>query len=213
VLENTAAGCELHTDGNNSYLKIPDRKHIQVVLRGPNALPAHIPFARIHRVFSNLKRWGLGTFHGFRAKHMNAYLNEFVFRWNRKRSLETTMDTLLGIGQVLPRTTYRDIVGDTSEWRRAHQAQILKMVAPSRLSVAKTIAAFRGIALIDALDEVGPTIVKRPRKVPKRLVLPPRRLQEPRSSLRSAGRPRLDRAEVEAGWMWHVPLQSPILRA
>jgi hypothetical protein len=45
---------------------------------------------------------------------MDAYLNEFVFRWNRKRSFQTAMDTLLGIGQMLPRTTYRDIVGDTS---------------------------------------------------------------------------------------------------
>jgi energy-coupling factor transporter ATP-binding protein EcfA2 len=48
-------------------------------LSAKNALPAHILLGRIHRVFSSLKRWAMGTFHGFREKHINAYLNEFVF--------------------------------------------------------------------------------------------------------------------------------------
>ncbi|WP_281353374.1 transposase [Jiella pacifica] len=55
--------------------------------RGRNALPAHATFDRNHRVFSNVKRWALGTFHGFREKHMDASLDAFVFRWNRRRSL------------------------------------------------------------------------------------------------------------------------------
>ena len=202
VEENTALGCEIHTDGKKSYLNLPNRKHFPVTLRGSN-LPAHIPFVRIHRVFANLKRWGLGTFHGFRAKHIDAYLGEFVFRWNRKRSFQSAMDTLLGIGQKLPRTIYRDIVGDTTEWRRAHQRQIFNMVSPSRLMVAKAIAARDGIALIDALDEIGPSIVKYPRKPPRRPVLPPRRVGDTRRGPRSRGAPRLPREEVEKGWLRH----------
>ena len=212
VKENTAKGCEVHTDGNNSYLNIPDRKHFPVVLGGKNAIPAHIPFARIHRVFSNLKRWGLGTFHGFRAKHMDAYLNEFVFRWNRKRSFQTAMDALLGIGQKLNRTTYRDIVGDTSEWRRAHQAQILRMVSPQRLAVAKHIAAFEGMPLIDALEEAGWSVVKRPRKPTRRPVLPPRRRGDPRPGARPGRQPRLPREEIDAGWLRHLRSGTPITR-
>jgi hypothetical protein len=38
----------------------------------------------IHRVFSLMKRWGLGTYHGLRRKHVDTYLNEFVFRYNRR---------------------------------------------------------------------------------------------------------------------------------
>jgi hypothetical protein len=212
VETNTAKGCEIHTDGNNSYLNIPDRKHFPVVLGGKNALPAHIPFARIHRVFSNLKRWGLGTFHGFRAKHMDAYLNEFVFRWNRKRSFQTAMETLLGIGQRLKPTTYRDIVGDTSEWRRAHQAQILRMVSPDRLSAAKRIAALDGIPLIEALDEAGWPDVKRPRKPTRRPILPPRRRGDPRPGTRPGRHPRLPREEIEAGWLRHLRSGAPITR-
>ena len=37
-----------------------------------------------HRVFALLKRWALGTYHGLRRKHVDAYLNEFVFRYNRR---------------------------------------------------------------------------------------------------------------------------------
>ena len=31
-----------------------------------------------------MKRWGLGTYHGLRRKHIDTYLNEFVFRYNRR---------------------------------------------------------------------------------------------------------------------------------
>lgn len=39
----------------------------------------------VHRVFANLKCWALGVYHGLRAKHLQAYLDEFVFRFNRRR--------------------------------------------------------------------------------------------------------------------------------
>jgi hypothetical protein len=32
-----------------------------------------------------MKRWSLGTYHGLRRQHVDAYLNEFVFRYNRRR--------------------------------------------------------------------------------------------------------------------------------
>lgn len=210
VIKNTAPGCELHTDGNNSYLKIPNRKHFVVVLSGKNALPAHIPFARIHRVFSNLKRWGLGTFHGFRAKHLDAYLNEFVFRWNRKRSFQTAMDALLGIGQRLPRATYRDIVGNTWDWRKAHRARVLGMVSPDRLARARQLAKDDGRDILDALDFVRkPSATTRYlRKAPSRPVLPPRRQTDLRPGARR--RPHIPRDEIEAGWLRHIRSGSPI---
>lgn len=63
----------------------------------------------IHRVFSNLKRWGLGVFHGFREKYLNAYLNEFVFRWNRRRSYKSAFDRLVGICVAIVPATCADI--------------------------------------------------------------------------------------------------------
>ena len=37
-----------------------------------------------HLVFSNLKTWLNGIHHGVSAKHLQAYLNEFTFRFNRR---------------------------------------------------------------------------------------------------------------------------------
>ena len=62
------------------------------------ATPAHLVLRWSHRVFSDLKRWALGTFHGLRRAHLGRYLDEFVFRWNRHRHTATALDTLLVIG-------------------------------------------------------------------------------------------------------------------
>src|SRR5258707_2099343 len=47
-------------------------------------MAGHVALPWIHRVFSLMKRWGLGTYHGLRDKHLDAYLNEFAFRYNRR---------------------------------------------------------------------------------------------------------------------------------
>ena len=39
-----------------------------------------------HRAISNLKAWLLGTHRGVGADQLPVYLDEFVFRWNRRRS-------------------------------------------------------------------------------------------------------------------------------
>jgi hypothetical protein len=42
---------------------------------------------RVHLVISHLKRWMMGTHQGaISQKHLDYYLNEFTFRFNRRRS-------------------------------------------------------------------------------------------------------------------------------
>ena len=49
--------------------------------------PAHVAMPRVHRVASLLKRWLLGTHQGaVRPRHLDYYLDEFSFRFNRRRS-------------------------------------------------------------------------------------------------------------------------------
>ena len=104
------------TDGWSGYCGLPDHDHQPKVV---GATPAHLVLTWIHRVFSNLKRWALGTFHGLRRAHLRRYLDEFVFRWNRRRHTATAFDTLLGIGTRLRPADYRDIVGQSDPGSRA----------------------------------------------------------------------------------------------
>lgn len=48
---------------------------------------AHVVFPHVHRVAALLKRWLLGTHQGsVEAHHLDSYLDEFVFRFNRRNS-------------------------------------------------------------------------------------------------------------------------------
>ena len=65
----------------------------------PNRRPeaAHVILPWVHRIFSNLKVWALGVYHGLRRKHLQSYLDEFVFRFNRRRTRHAAFRSLLGI--------------------------------------------------------------------------------------------------------------------
>ena len=68
----------------------------------------------IHRVFSLLKRWGLGTYHGLRRRHVDTYLNEFVFRYNRRFYRHVSFERMLELASGRSPATYWDIVGRTN---------------------------------------------------------------------------------------------------
>ena len=53
----------------------------------PSPRPAHVLLPAVHRVASLLKRWLAGTLHdGQSAAHLDYYLDEFIFRFNRRTS-------------------------------------------------------------------------------------------------------------------------------
>ena len=51
----------------------------------------------IHRAFGNLKTWLNGTHHGVDPKYLQNYLDEFVFRFNRRNTPMAAFQTLLGL--------------------------------------------------------------------------------------------------------------------
>lgn len=102
-----APGARVVTDGWSGYAGLADYAHDRKVV---GTMAAHVVLRWTHRVFSNLKRWGLGTFHGLRRQHLKRHLDEFVFRWNRRRHTAAAFDTLLGLGARLARATARDFV-------------------------------------------------------------------------------------------------------
>ena len=62
---------------------------------GSRAAEQFLPVS--HLVFSNLKSWLNGIHHGVSAKHLQAYLNEFTFRFNRRFYPFNAFRSLLGI--------------------------------------------------------------------------------------------------------------------
>jgi len=64
----------------------------------------HLPM--IHLVFSNLKSWLLGIHHGVSHQHLQAYLNEFTFRFNRRFYPFGSFKSLLGIAGGTTSPTY-----------------------------------------------------------------------------------------------------------
>jgi transposase-like protein len=64
---------------------------------------------RVHRVISHLKTWLQGTHRGVSVEHLQDYLNEFTFRFNRRRTPMAAFQTLLGLGSQQTPTTYDEI--------------------------------------------------------------------------------------------------------
>ena len=108
VAANIATGSTVVSDGWSGYAKLKDVKHDPKVI---GAMAAHVVLPWIHRVFANAKRWALGVYHGLRAKHLQRYLDEFVFRFNRRHSPAAAFDRLLGLGLTLQPATYQMLIG------------------------------------------------------------------------------------------------------
>jgi hypothetical protein len=52
-----------------------------------------------------------GTHHGVGKQHLQAYLDEFTFRFNRRRTPMAAFQTLLGLATVHGPTTYKILYG------------------------------------------------------------------------------------------------------
>ena len=81
-------GARVRTDGWGGYQPLSRHgyQHRPTSLRA-TGLPAHVAMPGVHRVASLLKRWWLGTYHGgISEPHLDDYLNEFTFRFNRRTS-------------------------------------------------------------------------------------------------------------------------------
>jgi transposase-like protein len=62
-----------------------------------------------HPVFANLKTWLAGTHHGVSARHLQAYLNEFTFRFNRRFYPFNAFRSLLGLAGSASAPTYDEL--------------------------------------------------------------------------------------------------------
>ncbi len=88
IQENVEPGSVVHTDGWQAYnrLSAMGYGHKVTVLDGAGGAMSEL-LPRVHRVISHLKRWLMGTLHGaVSPEHLDGYLDEFTFRFNRRTS-------------------------------------------------------------------------------------------------------------------------------
>ncbi len=81
-------GSIVHTDAKKEYDRIDQLGYThQITNQSSWNDRAHVSMPGVHRVASLVKRWVLGTHQGGLARqHLDAYLEEFVFRFNRRAS-------------------------------------------------------------------------------------------------------------------------------
>jgi uncharacterized membrane protein YeaQ/YmgE (transglycosylase-associated protein family) len=99
------------TDGWTAYLALPEAGFIHersVEGRGEGFIDS-VP--HLHHTIGNLKAWLAGTHKGVSRHQLAAYLDEFVFRHNRRQNLAAAFQTLLGLGTTRDATTYETIAG------------------------------------------------------------------------------------------------------
>jgi len=90
-------------------------------LGDPNMTDEYLPL--VHLVFSNLKTWLQGTHHSVSPKHLQAYLNEFTFRFNRRFYPFNAFRSLLGIAGGAESPTYRGLY--TGNWQHPACCSVL----------------------------------------------------------------------------------------
>ena len=105
-------GSIIVTDGLSAYGGLEGYRHEPIVI-GKKSQTASELLPRVHLVVSLLKRWIVGTLHGgIQANHLDYYLDEFTFRFNRRSSAsrgKLFFRLLQQAVQVAPHT-YRTIV-------------------------------------------------------------------------------------------------------
>ncbi|CAA9491424.1 MAG: Mobile element protein [uncultured Solirubrobacteraceae bacterium] len=132
-------GSTVRTDGWQAYWTLPDHgyTHDRIVMRGGQD-PAHVAMPNVHLVASLLKRWLLGTHQGAaHATHLQAYLNEFTFRFNRRRSRARGLlfYRLLEQAAVAEPITYRQLLVAPGAERRRRPTPPAKRRNPSSLAL------------------------------------------------------------------------------
>jgi transposase-like protein len=93
ITKNVERGSEVRTDSWTGYTNLSKLGYIHKKINvSDSGDPAHVSLPGVHRVASLLKRWLLGTHQGsVSTKHLAYFLDEYTFRFNRRKSTSRGM--------------------------------------------------------------------------------------------------------------------------
>jgi len=118
--ENIDKGSEIITDGWSGYSFVKSSGYRHTVYVQNKKKDDDNPLPHVHLLISLLKRWLLGTHQGAVSdKYMQAYLEEYTFRFNRRNSSKRGLlfyRLLEGAVNISPHT-YNDIVNFQNDFQ------------------------------------------------------------------------------------------------
>ena len=113
--EHIAPGSTVYPDGLKGFAGLQTAGYRHIALKQPvrsalrQGASSVVPLA--DRAIGNLQHWLIGTYHGVSRAQLQVYLDEFVFRHNRRKQPMAAFQTLLGLGTARSPTPYRRIRG------------------------------------------------------------------------------------------------------
>jgi len=110
VKDHVARATKVSTDGHKSYGSL-NNDYMHIPVKNSNACSKSDVLPKVHIVVANLKMWLRGTYNCLPAKHLQRYLDEFVFRFNRRWNLENIFDKLLVRCVNTNTITYAELTG------------------------------------------------------------------------------------------------------
>ena len=110
VKDHVARATKVSTDGHKSYGSLKN-DYVHIPVKNSKACSKSDVLPKVHIVVANLKMWLRGTYNCLPAKHLQRYLDEFVFRFNRRWNLENIFDKLLVRCVNTNTITYAELTG------------------------------------------------------------------------------------------------------
>ena len=113
--QHVATGTTVYTDGLGGFAGLQMAGFDHIPLKQPERAAFRkgarsvVPLA--DRAIGNLQQWLIGTYHGVSRAQLQPYLDEFVFRHNRRNQPMAAFQTLLGLGSSRGPTPYSHIRG------------------------------------------------------------------------------------------------------
>ena len=121
LVDHVEDGATIVTDGLQSYRPAVREPYVHERLVGAAGPEATNLLPGVHTVSSLAKRWLLGTHQGaVDEAHLSSYLNEFVFRFNRRRSRSRGLVfyRVLELAASHDPVRYRDLIANPQPGRR-----------------------------------------------------------------------------------------------
>ena len=110
VKDHVTRATKVSTDGHKSYGSL-NNDYVHIPVKNSKTCSKSDVLPKVHIVVANLKMWLRGTYNCLPAKHLQRYLDEFVFRFNRRWNLENIFDKLLVRCVNTNTITYAELTG------------------------------------------------------------------------------------------------------